>query len=85
MTGLIRSTVRVLTGATAVAAAAYAAEGSQVIGLEAGRSSIGRAAVVRADISTITPGGEIRHDQAALGLALTRLAAPRTVTPLLVS
>lgn len=56
----------------------YAADGAHIISSPEGRAEIGRARVIAADLATVTPCGQIRHDPKALGFALTALAsAPR--------
>jgi uncharacterized cofD-like protein len=55
--------------------AQYAADGARVIDVsdDVGGSVGGRARVVMADLATVTACGQIRHDPAALGFALTTL------------
>jgi uncharacterized cofD-like protein len=60
------------------ALAAYASEGSFVIPLRE-HERIGGAQVMATDIATVTPYGQIRHDPAALGLALTALLGSRSI------
>jgi uncharacterized cofD-like protein len=58
------------------AVAAYAADGSHVLGVNAAEPSrIGQAKIVTADLATLTPTGQIRHNPVALGKALTELVA----------
>jgi uncharacterized cofD-like protein len=57
----------------ATAVAHYAADGARVIGLQDHVTHSGRARIVGADLSTVTASGQIRHDPAALGFALTAL------------
>ena len=63
------------------AIAQYAAEGSRPVraGDVAARGD--RTAVVSADLATVTPAGQIRHDPVALGLALHALAGARQPHP----
>lgn len=55
------------------AVAHYEADGARLIELPAGGRGPGRPKIVTADLATVTPGGEIRHDPAALGYALSAL------------
>lgn len=57
----------------ATAVAQYAADGARVIGLHDRLAPTGRGRIVSADLATVTQSGQIRHDPAALGLALTAL------------
>ena len=50
----------------------YAADGARAVGVSNVPS--GRAVMVTADLAALTPCGQIRHDPAALGLALRALA-----------
>jgi uncharacterized cofD-like protein len=59
------------------AVATYAADGSHVVDVNAGNLPIGRATVVTADLAALTRGGQIRHDPAALGTALSALIGAR--------
>lgn len=65
----------------AAAMAQYAAEGSRMIGVEDGLEKAGRCRIVTADLATVTPAGQIRHDPAALGFALTALCGSRSRDP----
>ena len=60
------------------ALAVYASEGSFVIPLTADER-FGGARVIAADLAAVTPCGQIRHDPAALGLALTALLGSRSI------
>lgn len=51
----------------------YEVEGAQVIAPDHTPAHIGRGRVVSADLATITPLGQIRHDPGALGTALRAL------------
>jgi len=53
----------------------YAADGSHLIGPTAPVTAAGRGRAVTADLATVTANGQIRHDAAALGRALTALLA----------
>ena len=55
------------------ALARYAADGARAIGLRDGIPTTGCGRVVTADLAKVTEHGEIRHDPAALGFALTAL------------
>lgn len=59
------------------AIAQYAADGSKVVDLREGPSLGDRARVIEADLATVTPCGQIRHDPQALGFALAALADVR--------
>jgi len=51
----------------------YEADGARLVHLPAGPNRPGRPKIVTADLATVTPSGEIRHDPAALGFALSAL------------
>ena len=55
-------------------AAQYAADGAHVVRPDDDLTAIGCGRVVIADLATVTLGGLIRHDPAALGLALASLS-----------
>lgn len=57
----------------ASAVAHYAADGSRVIDVRPAAAGTGRGRIVTADLATVTPCGQIRHDPVALGFALTAL------------
>jgi uncharacterized cofD-like protein len=57
------------------ALAHYAADGARVIGLNDGVETAVRGRIVTADLATVTPIGQIRHDAGALGFALTALCS----------
>ena len=63
------------------AVAQYAGEGSRVVTLDGAGPSIAGASVVAADLATVTPSGQIRHDPLALGRALRGLAGSRRRSP----
>lgn len=64
-------------GIAASAVAEYAADGSRVVGVQGWHSGTNRARIVTADLAMVTESGQIRHDPAALGLALRALAGAR--------
>lgn len=55
------------------ALARYAADGAAPIDMSQGRLTATRAKLVTANLATLTACGQIRHDPAALGFALTAL------------
>ncbi len=55
------------------AVARYAADGASPIDMSTGRLTQTRAKLVTANLATVTTCGQIRHDPAALGFALTAL------------
>jgi uncharacterized cofD-like protein len=66
----------VLVNDTAIpdqAVQAYAADGSHLVSPIQGGLPAGAPKIVAADLATITSSGQIRHDPAKLGLALTAL------------
>lgn len=54
-------------------AAQYAADGAHAVRADDDLTIMGRSRVVTADLATVTSGSLIRHDPAALGIALTSL------------
>jgi uncharacterized cofD-like protein len=61
------------------ALSAYAADGSRPVRPSGPRCDGTAAAIVAADLATITPCGQIRHDPAALGIALHALTLPASL------
>ena len=59
------------------AVTAYAEDASYVVALPDRDAYIGGAKIIAGEFATITAAGQIRHDAAALGFALTSLARPR--------
>lgn len=57
------------------AVTSYAAEGAHVIGCAGAVTTVSRGRIIAADLATVTDTGQIRHDAAALGRALTSLCA----------
>lgn len=59
------------------AVAQYAADGARVIAVRDAVPAARPGRIVTADLATVTPCGQIRHDPAALGFALTALCRSR--------